>query len=164
VTTFIVPLSVVVLGLLVLGVAKGYKTAQASLPAHQFPADASTPHGALRVYLSAWERRDLDAMVAAKDFTDEATAMLAKVSPAVADEQLLKQTAETLELAFRAQWQQADWPDTTGAVSFFSQAITLQDGAVRVNHVVKYSDGRRDWAKVRLVRRGASWRVSHAPL
>ncbi len=151
-------------GLLVLVVARGYKTAQASLPAHQFAADASTPHGALRVYLSAWERRDIDAMVAAKDFTDEATALFAKLNLAVADEQLLRQTAETLELAFRAQWHKADWPDTTGVVSFFSQAIPLPDGAVRVNHVVKHSDGRRDWAKVRLVRTGASWRVSHAPL
>ena len=52
-TTFFVVLSAVVLGLLVLVVGKGYKAAQASLPAHQFAADASTPHGALRVYVGA---------------------------------------------------------------------------------------------------------------
>ncbi len=141
---------------------RGFLKAMKRQPAERFPADFATPYGALRVYQSARDRGDVDAMVAAKDFRDEAEVMLRKSGSAM-DEDVVEQTAVTLEAAFRAQWKDAGETEA-GGQSFFSEALPLAANVVFVHHTLVYPSGAKEDAQVRLVRRGAYWRVSHAPI
>ena len=142
---------------------RGFVKAGKRHPAEQFAVESTTPYGALRLYQRAVELHDIEAMVAAKDFKDEAEVMLRGLDQPP-DDDLVSQTAETLEAAFRAQWKEAGWPDLSGTQSFFSEALPLSDNTVFVHHQLVYPDGAQDTSQVRLVRRGAYWRVSHAPI
>jgi hypothetical protein len=74
-------------------------------------ADFSTPEGAILMLEDAYRRKDLDAAVAAKDFTAEARLMLSRLRRGwERDAEVLKRTAEVLELAFRAEKKER-WPD-----------------------------------------------------
>ena len=147
----------------VLVVIRGFRKAAKRRPATAFPADHATPQGAIRVYQAAVERHDIDGMVAAKDFLDEAEKLLKAQLGDPPDPALLQETAGTLEQAFRAQWQGAAWPDLQGTSSYFSDPLPLADNVVFMNHELVYSSGTREVTRLRLVRRGAYWRVSHAP-
>jgi hypothetical protein len=144
-------------------VFRGFRKAARRRPAAEFTSDHSTPEGAIRVYQAAVERHDIDAMVAAKDFLDEAEKLVRAQIGGPPDTTLFEQTAGTLEQAFRAQWQAAAWPDLQNTRSYFSEPLPLSDHVVFINHEVVYPTGAREVARLRLVRRGAYWRVSHAP-
>ena len=143
---------------------RGFRLAAKRRPATDFPADPMTPQGAIRVYQSAVERRDIAAMIEAKDFLDEAEVLLRKQSRALNDRGLVDLTANTLAQAFRSQWETGTWPDLQGASSFFSEPLPLSPNVVFINHEILSANGSREVTQLRVVKRGAYWRVSHAPI
>jgi hypothetical protein len=69
-----------------------------SVPAYGF----DKPEDAIRALEDAYVRRDANAAVAARDFVEEAKRMLVKIDAKLASEpDILKQTAEVLELGYR---------------------------------------------------------------
>jgi hypothetical protein len=133
-------------------------------PATDFALDQTTPQGTLRMFLAAVATKDLDAMVAVKDFDYEAGQILAGKGPGIEnDSDLVAKTAEVLELAFRTEWQQRAWPELSGAVSHYSDASHLDWTTVRLTEVIQYPSGVQERTVVKLVRRGSKWRLVHSP-
>ena len=124
-------------------------------------ADFSTPEGAILMLEDAYRRKDLDAAVAAKDFTAEARVMLSRLRrPWSADAEVLKRTAEVLELAFRAQLKER-WPDFSGIKSRFphKENYAGADDIVAVTEVCTFLDGGTSTQKLLVAKTPNGWRV-----
>ena len=137
---------------------------QATRPATDFALDQTTPQGALRMFSAAVAAKDLDAMVAVKNFDYEARQILAGKGPEIEnDSHLVAKTAEVLELAFRTEWQQRAWPELSGASSFYSDASHLDPTTVQLTEVIQYPSGVQERTVVKLVLRDSQWRLVHNP-
>ncbi len=74
-------------------------------------ANFDTPEAAVQSLESAYVSKDIDAVVAAKDFDAEAHFILYKSDPALAaDTQVVNQAARVLERSFRVQIQSRGFP------------------------------------------------------
>ncbi len=74
--------------------------------------DLTTPENALKSLEDAYRHKDIDAAVAAKDFHFEAAEMLRSLKNfSNADDKLIQEAAEVLELAFRKQMKNSGFPD-----------------------------------------------------
>ncbi len=109
-------------------------------------ADFSTPEGAILCLENAFREGDLVAAVASKDFWLEAREMLEEImadgkDKSVLTDELIKETAETLELAFRVQITKEGFPDFEGLRSTFPKKINLKDDIYRVTEVCFFPDG-----------------------
>jgi hypothetical protein len=128
----------------------------------EFARDFSSPQGALLVLEDAYRAGDVEAVVAAKDFTREAELMLARlpIPSAAADPELVAKTAETLELAFRAELR-SGFPNVTGTESTFSDATPYPGpaGVVVVTEVVRYPDGGSSRQEMLVAQTSRGWRV-----
>jgi len=145
-------------------IVRGFIKSKPNLAADSFERSLQTPQGALRIYQDAVRRRDLDAMVGARDFEHEATQLLRSRSAELAgDIELVAKTKETLEAAFRAEWRQRTWPDLSGATTFFSTPLPLSPNEVFVNELLRFPGGHEECSPVYLVRRGSEWRLFQAP-
>jgi hypothetical protein len=134
------------------------------LAAEGFALDRTTPQGALRVYQDAVARRDLEGMVAVKDFEYEARQMLRGKGQGIAgDPEVTASTAATLEAAFRAEWQNRPWPDLSGVATRYSEALLLDSTTVQVVELLQFPSGAKERAVVKVVRRDSEWRIVHAP-
>lgn len=139
-----------------------WRAAQPTIPAQSFPLDSTTPQGAIRLYHQGVRLRDIEAMVAAKDFEYEARQVLGRNGRDLArDAELIAVTARTLEDAFRAEWGNRTWPDLDGVQAYYSPALSIDATAVGVVEVLQYPDGRRERTMLRVVRRGSEWRLTH---
>jgi hypothetical protein len=109
------------------------------------PADLSTPEAALAALEDAYNRKDIEAAVGAKDFTCEAREMLVSLksfsdSP---DDELVKQTADVLELAFRKQMEVQGFPDFTEIRCKVVSKKKLRDDLVELVEECLFRDGRK---------------------
>jgi hypothetical protein len=128
------------------------------LAAERFALDLTTPQGALRVYQAAVVARDLDRMVAVKDFEYEARQMLRGKGQGVdGDPEVTALTASTLKAAFRAEWQRRGWPDLSGSVTYYSEALPLDSTTVRVVELLQLPSGAKERSVVKVVRRDSEW-------
>lgn len=92
------------------------------------PIDLSTPEAAVLSLEEAYRAKDLEAAVKCKDFRTEAVLMLEKTMPQFAsDEEIVKETTEVLELAFRAEMKQKGFPDFRNVTSTFSNKKSFRD-------------------------------------
>ena len=140
------------------------RAARAPLAAEGFALDLTTPQGALRMYQAAVAARDLDGMVAVKDFEYEARQTLQGKGQGIeGDPEVTTLTAKTLEAAYRAEWQNRDWPDLSGVVTYYSEALPLDSTTDQVVEVLQLPSGAKERSLVKVVRRGSEWRVVHAP-
>jgi hypothetical protein len=79
--------------------------------------DFTTPEGAVLSLDDAYRAGDIDAAVKCKDFTLEAQMILKKLETDLSgDVQVVAETAETLELAYRAELKQKGFPTHPDAV------------------------------------------------
>ena len=148
-------------GVLYVGVIiRGTVRASPRRPAEEFPAETTTPHGALRLYADAISRQDLERMVALRDFAHDAGTMLKRTHPSLAaDAELLDQTRITLEEAFRVEWRTREWPDLTDARIFYGDALAVGPTAVFIRERVVLPGQRAEDSVVYLVRTGGHWRL-----
>ena len=128
----------------------------------EFRRDFSTPQGAILKLGDAYRTRDVDAAVAAKDFTREAELVLSRLPlpNRATDDTLVAKTATTLELAFRSQLERG-FPDLAGARSAFSDATVYTGigGGLVVTEIVTYPDGRTSRQELIVADTGNGWRV-----
>jgi hypothetical protein len=75
------------------------------------------------------------------------------------DPEVTALAAATLEAAFRAEWQNRQWPDLSGVVTYYSEAVPLDSTTVQVVTLLQLSSGAKECTVVKLARRGSEWRV-----
>ncbi|MEK7380745.1 MAG: hypothetical protein AAB075_07025 [Gemmatimonadota bacterium] len=102
--------------------------------------DFTTPEGAILSLEDAYRRRDIEAAVAAKDFSMEAKLMLRSLDRTEVDDALVARTAEVLLASFRTATTAA-WPDFEGLQCFLTKREPHADQVVRVTEVCRYPDG-----------------------
>jgi hypothetical protein len=125
-------------------------------------ADFTTPEGAILMLEDAYRKKDLQAAVDAKDFVAESRVMLSKLDTSFdKDQEILKKTAEVLELAFRAEMKEKGFPDFSGIRSHFPKTEPHQDfeDIVAVTEVCTFPDGRTSTQKLLVAKTPKGWRV-----
>jgi hypothetical protein len=104
--------------------------------------DFSTPEGAILMLEDAYRARDIEAAVSCKDFRREAALMLSRFEGKFpVDEDLQRQTAQVLELAFRKEMETKGFPELTGVTCTFPRTETRGDGLVVVTKQSRRADG-----------------------
>lgn len=81
--------------------------------------DLTTPQGAILSLEDAYRAKDVEAAIKCKDFEVEARLMMEKINPQLADDEIIAQTAEVLEMGFRAEMRDTP-PNFDGVTSTFS--------------------------------------------
>ena len=124
-----------------------------------FPHDFETPEGAILSMEDAFSRGDLDAAVACKDFLREARHMFGRLPDFPIDEEIIQKTAETLEMSFRAYFEENEMPDFEGVERAFTAREFEDDWTVMVTEVCKLPGGQRTMDKIWVYKVGQEWRV-----
>ena len=127
-------------------------------------ADFSTPEGAILCLEEAYRQGDLEAAISCKDFWMEAQYMLEskfrdRIPEAGSDQEIIKRTAEVLELSFRKEIGQTGLPDFSQVRSTFPAKVKVRDDIYRVNEVCHFPDGRTSKQDILVGRRNGEWKV-----
>lgn len=144
-------LASILLWLLVIGLSR----------AADIKVDSTTPEGAILVLEEAYKKKDIEAAVVAQDFVAQARLMLSKMGKGMEnDADLLKQTAEVLELSFRAQIKKEGFPNFDGLKSRFSKKKEhpKYKDMVEVTEVCTFPDGGESTQKVLVAKSEKGWR------
>lgn len=131
-----------------------------SAGAQQTAHDFSTPAGAILSLEDAYRAGDIEAAVRCRDFKTEAELMLAQLSTDFsADTEILEQTAEVLELGYRAELAES-MPDFDGVTSEFSEPTPYKgrDDVVEIIETISFNGQQRS-QKLHAARTGDGWRV-----
>ena len=125
-------------------------------------ADFATPEGAILMLEEAYRKKDVEAAVAAKDFVAESRVMLSRLKGGLdKDAEVLKKSAEVMELAFRAEMKKKGFPDFEGVRSHFPKKERYQsfEDIVLVTEVCVLPGGRSSTQKLLVVETAKGWRV-----
>ncbi len=128
--------------------------------------DFDTPEGAVLCLEDAYRAKDIEAAVRCKDFTMEATLMLQRLqTDSSGDPKILAQTAELLELGFRSEMKNSDFPDFRDIVSTFSDKNPFQgrDDIVELTEKCRHADGRTTTNKLVVAKTANGWKVVTVP-
>lgn len=110
----------------------------------------------------AYRQKDIEAAVAAKDFVAESRVMLSRLQSGMdKDPEVLKKSAEVMELSFRAEMKTNGFPDFSGIKCRFTRREKYQDFAdiVAVTEVCTFPDGGTSTQKLLVVNTTNGWRV-----
>jgi hypothetical protein len=123
--------------------------------------DFSTPEGAILCLEDAYRAKDLEAAVRCKDFQLEARAMSDKIgaSKEVINDEIIKQLAVVLELAYRNELKQKGFPDMSGVTCTFPSTETQGEGLVIVTEECTYADGQKSRERLLVGQTANGWRV-----
>jgi hypothetical protein len=125
---------------------------------------AATPEEALQDMQAAYQREDLDAAVAARDFEYEARAeLLAERDMKTPDAELLQHTAQVLELAFRKQIKLEGFPDEGGANCALAGRKVLRADLVELVRECVNTNGDRSRQTLTAARSASGWRMVVLP-
>lgn len=128
-----------------------------SLP--PIPKDFSTPEGAILCLEDAYRRKDMESVIAAKDFRTEARLMLQKTGfKDYIDDAMVAKTAEALVASFRAHTS-ARWPDFEGLESFFIKREPHSEKVVLVTEVCRFPDGLYSNEQILVAETKEGWKV-----
>jgi hypothetical protein len=120
----------------------------------------STPEGAVRQLEDAFVRKDIEAAVEAKDFDAEATLMLKKINPEMASKpDIVKQTAEVLELGFRKEIATDGFPDFTGLTCSLSKPVEVSENLVKIAETCVRVSGETSAHNLHAFKGKSGWRV-----
>ncbi|MDT4331124.1 hypothetical protein ACQE3E_16080 [Methylomonas sp. MED-D] len=120
----------------------------------------STPEQAIQFLEEAYRRKSIDDAVSAKDFFEEGRLMLQNINPEFSkDGGLVKQAAETLELAYRKEMETKGFPDLEGLKCSFPAKETLETDLVKVTEVCIFPDGRNSRQNILVKKGNNGWRV-----
>jgi hypothetical protein len=124
-------------------------------------ADLSTPEAALAALEDAYNRKDIEAAVAAKDFSFEAREMLISLKSLSSPlpEDIVKQTADVLELAFRKQVEVQGFPDFTQLRCRVVSKKELRDNVVELVEECRFPDGGTSRQVMHAYRNESGWRI-----
>lgn len=124
-----------------------------------FKVDNTTPEGAILCLENAYDERDIDRAVACKDFYTEAKLMLQKMPNLDGDEDMIKQTAEVLELSFVKHATEAEWPNFTELKRAFPVREKITDDYWVITEICWYPDGGKSIQKLGTSKTATGWKV-----
>jgi hypothetical protein len=123
-----------------------------------------TPEDAVRALEQAYAEKNADAAVAAMDFVEEGRQMLQKINPALAnDVEIIKQTAEVLELSFRNELRTKGFPDFGRLKCSFVEKAQISPELVKLTEQCVFPDGGKSVQDLLVVKRALRWRVTLPP-
>jgi len=123
-----------------------------------------SPEEAVRALEDAYARRDADAAVAARDFTEEARRMLVRLGSGLDTEaDILKQTAEVLELAYRKDLKESIFRRFKGLRCAITGVVLVEDALVEVLEDCTLKTGRVSKEHLFVARTANGWRVITIP-
>jgi len=123
-----------------------------------------TPEDAVRALEQAYTQKSADGAVAAMDFVEEGRQMLQKINPSLAnDVEIIKQTAETLELSFRNELRTKGFPDFSQLKCSFVGKTQIAPELVKLSEQCVYPDGGKSLQDRIVARRDSGWRVVTMP-
>jgi hypothetical protein len=124
-------------------------------------SDFSTPEAALAALEDAYNRKDIEAAVAAKDFTFEAREMLTRLKniPQPPEGDLVRQAAGALELAFRKQMEVEGFPDFTELRCKVVSKKQLSDGLVELVEECVFPDGGKSRQTMHASKNDGGWHI-----
>jgi hypothetical protein len=131
-----------------------------SVPAYGF----DKPEDAIRALEDAYVRRDANAAVAARDFVEEAKRMLVKIDAKLASEpDILKQTAEVLELGYRKELKDSTFRRFSGVSCTITRIVPVEDSLVKVLEDCTMKNGTISKEQLFVARTTNGWRVITIP-
>ena len=120
----------------------------------------ASPEEALTKLEDAYRAGDIEAAVAAKDFQTEGHLMLMDMNPELADDvELIAQTAEILELAFRKEIAESGFPNFDGIECSVVSQEDVSRGLVIAEEKCVFPDGGHSLQKILISNTNGSWRV-----
>jgi hypothetical protein len=127
-------------------------------------ADFSSPEGALKALEYAYVRKDIEAAVAAKDFKFEAHEMLKTLKKlGNPGEDLIKQTAEVLELSFRKQMKTEGFPAFADLKCKVVRKKYIRDGIIEMVEECIFPDGGKSSDTLHAAKSVSGWRIVVLP-
>jgi hypothetical protein len=123
-----------------------------------------SPEDAVRALEEAYVRRDTDAAVAARDFTEEARRMLVRLGPGLEGEaDILKQTAEVLELGYRNELKKSTFRRFEGVRCAITSVVPVEEKLVKVLENCTLKSGQVAEEILFVARTANGWRVITIP-
>lgn len=157
---------IVILGalLLPLGCENTSSNQNGKAPTEGIAHDFSTPEGAILCIEDAYRAKDIEAAVKCKDFYLEGRLMLEKLNvlpKEQIDDELIKKTAEVLELGYRAELKEKGFPDLVGSTATFpkKEPYLEKQNVVVVTEVTRRRDGSVFRERVLVGKTDKGWRV-----
>lgn len=124
-----------------------------------FKANFDTPEGAILSLENAYDAQNIDEALACKDFYTEAKLMVSKMEKLAGDENIVKQTAELLELSFIKHIKENGWP----VFNDIRRAFTIREKVSEVYWIITeicwYPDGEKSMQKLGTSRTSNGWKV-----
>jgi len=129
------------------------------------PGDFSTPEKALASLEDAYNRKDIVAAVAAKDFLFEAREMLLSIKnpPVPPDEETVKLTAEVLELGFTKEIERNGFPDFRNLRCRAISENPLREDLVEIVEECVFPDGGKSREILHAARNTTGWHIVVLP-
>jgi hypothetical protein len=127
-------------------------------------ANFESPEAAVRALEDAYARRDANAAVAARDFTEEARRMLQSIGSGLEKEaDILKLTAEVLELAYRKDLKENIFRRFKSVRCAVTSVAPVEDALVKVLEDCTLKSGEVSKEHLHVARTANGWRVITIP-
>ncbi len=130
--------------------------------ASQNNTNFDSPEHAVETLLAAYQARDIDRMVAAKDFAIDAKIFWQNLGLPVTDKQM-KDSVVAFESNFRKQMKEDGIPDYRGVTHAFVGREQLPDGLVVLTVDCRWPDGHTRRMKLPAFKNGTIWKVVRSP-
>jgi hypothetical protein len=119
-----------------------------------------TPEDAVRALERAYTQKDVEAAVAVLDFVEEGRQMLQETNPVAAnDPEIIKQTADALELEFRNDLRKNAFPDFGKMSCTFGSKQQMAPGLVKLSEQCVASNGAKLVESRIVMKKDVGWRV-----
>ncbi|HET6159745.1 MAG TPA: hypothetical protein VFE34_15470 [Dongiaceae bacterium] len=130
------------------------------MPAPAFAADFTTAESAIRSLEEAYIKKDIEAAVAAKDFTEEARLMLQGLDAEFPnDPEMVRMTAEVLELSFRNDIKASGFPNFSELKCSLGETDNVTPTLVKVTERCIFPDGGTSIQHLQVFNGAQGWRV-----
>ena len=131
--------------------------------------DLSSPRAALASLERAYQQKDIEEAIAAKDFRLEAETMLAAIAKKnniadLADEETIKETEDVLRLSFVKEMEERGFPDFSDYdCRIVSETVLREDLAQLIEECVSKQDGFTTRYTHLSRKRDGLWRIAMVP-
>ncbi|MEM8497447.1 MAG: hypothetical protein AAF542_05440 [Pseudomonadota bacterium] len=128
-------------------------------PTGENPYLYSSPENALNSLERAYVNEDLNQAVASKDFVYEARMILENVNPELLETDLIEETAEVLELAFRKEIELFGFPELV-EMECYSADVPISSTEALITKICKYSDNESSTQKFIAHKTNSVWKIA----
>jgi hypothetical protein len=119
-----------------------------------------TPEDAVRTLEQAYIQKNADGAVAALDFVEGGRQLLQETNPALAnDAEIIKQSAQVLELSFRNELHTKGFPDIGKLKCSFVGKAQISPGLIKLTEQCVFPDGGKSIQDLIVMKRDLGWRV-----